>query len=225
MVVILGLVVFTLAPWFFFLNDGIGQLGRVPEVGDLLLAALSGSLFFTFFSAWLFLILLLALSYWNGGAAKKILRVYFPPSMALVGVLGVMVAHSLGAEVAYLLAVGFMFFPILYRFGFDRVLSSLENQKRIAEVLGASRAEIWWRIVIPQIWPQLMFIVSLGAVWVFGDFALASFLLPGQSTLPLVIESLMTSYRVHAAMAVGALVLLMNGVILFVGRRLSHVFD
>lgn len=223
---ILAYALFFVLPWLWQAPQGISQLLTLPDIGMTLLLATGKSLFYSFNASLVIFVLLLGLSIFSlQSVPLRFLRVYFPPSIALIGLAGLILAARTSLWFAYLWSLILLFLPMLFRFGFETRLEALQDQVQTAQVLGAGRLFTWRSIVVPQIWPQLCFFFGLAWLWCLGDFALAKFFLPSGDTLPLLIENLMTSYRVHAAMAVGSLILILGGIFMFFIRGVSHVFD
>lgn len=223
---ILGYAIFFLTPWILQAPLGFFHLKGIPDIWETLAMATGYSLFYAVNAAVFVFVGLLGISFLSEKASLvRFLRIYFPPSVALIGMAGIILSPFLTDPGSYLFCLVILFLPMVYRFGFETKLQSLRSQIQVAEILGASRVDIWKQLIVPQIWPQLSFLMGLAFVWSLGDFALGKFFLPSGATLPLVVENLMTSYRVHAAMAVGMLILILSALAMFVFRGVARVFD
>jgi thiamine transport system permease protein len=90
-------------------------------------------------------------------------------------------------------------FGAVYRLGWGERLNSLKSQVQVAWTLGASRSQILNQVVWPQMKSQTHWMAGLVATWACGDFAVSRILSTRDFTLPLVLESLLTSYRMGIA--------------------------
>lgn len=171
--------------------------------------------------AWLlFYLLLKAISFfWMDRRIAKFLRGYVAPSVALVGLVGVSLTGWTDLPgprqwIIYLGAMLILYFPALFRMRWSEQLGSFSGQAQAAQVLGASQRLIFSRVIWPQLRTTAFTVALIGALWVMGDFALAKILFAQPVTLSLLIESLLSSYRLEAALA---LTQLWIGLAIFVG--------
>jgi thiamine transport system permease protein len=207
-------VLFTFWPWLKALSFGMGELeANLGADGLLQIGWQSLSLAFSVFIG-VFLILALA-SYarmpWNTekNLSESILRSFWPLSTAVIGLgLSLWTDHVEAPKLIYILALIALFTPSLFRFGFETSLKDLNQQLQVALLLGASREQSWRKIIWPQLRSLMLRLSGLAFLWTFGDFALARFFLPSESTLALLVDGLMTSYRFNEAFFVGALILI-----------------
>lgn len=225
-----GLIVvfsfFLIFPWIVHVPLGFAQLSSLPHIGQTLVEATGHSLFYSAIISFMILLFLLAISYVRQDSRlSAFLRVYFPPSVSLIGISGLLILGYVSETVAYLFCFFVLLAPMICRFGFENRIVALDRQVHVAVVMGADRRSIWRKIILPQVWPHMIFLFGLAFLWSFGDFAMAKFFLPSGSTLPLLVENLMTSYRINSAMTVGALVLVISGIVMSFSWRLSRVFD
>jgi ABC-type Fe3+ transport system permease subunit len=88
-------------------------------------------------------------------------------------------------------------FPGLYRWILDSDLEGLRDQVHIAQIQGAHPFQIFSKILLPQVSQQLGLVGALAFLWAAGDFSLSGILSSGDSTLALLIESLMSAYRLE----------------------------
>jgi thiamine transport system permease protein len=138
---------------------------------------------------------------------------FVAPSTAL---LGFVFLFSEGSEyLKWLFAFVILIFTTLYRWGWTQRLESLRGQVVIAETMGASRFFIFKKILLPQTTDLACRLAAVGSLWAMGDFALSKIIIGRPVTLGLVAESLMTSYRIEAAMVV-TLFILFFGFLFFI---------
>jgi ABC-type spermidine/putrescine transport system permease subunit II len=102
-------------------------------------------------------------------------------------------------------------------------LKLLQPQQEIAKCLGASSFQIWKDITLPQIFPLAFQLGGILALWSLGDFALSKMIFNHDATLAMHIESLMSSYRIDAAMSLMALLLFLGIIIYTFFWSLSYV--
>jgi thiamine transport system permease protein len=103
----------------------------------------------------------------------------------------------------------------LFRMGWDGELQRLESQMTVAYSLGASPEQTFKEVLFPQIAPRAGLLAGLASVWACGDFAVSRILGHHDLTLAMTTESLMSSYRIHQAIVLSSLVLLV-GILCFV---------
>lgn len=130
------------------------------------------------------------------------------------------------SELKMALALTLLALPTLYRWKLASVLYGLKRQIDLAELMGASGAQTFAKIVLPQVAPTLFWLLGAACFWVVGDFAVTSILGFGHETLGTLNESLLGSYRFELASVV-SLVMLSFGLIAFlfwgtIGRVVGH---
>lgn len=138
------------------------------------------------------------LFYQNNKTLEKFLLGFISPSGAIIGFSLIIISYFY--EMGFL-ALGLIlaFFTTLYRLGFINRMDSVENQIRVAELLGASRLHIFKSIQWPQMAASIGFLSGLGALWSVGEFAVTGMYLRNNKTLSLLAEQLAASYRLEAA--------------------------
>jgi len=122
--------------------------------------------------------------------------------------------------VLYKLIIGLSLFtiPWLYRFRIESSLDELESQIMTAKTLGASSWQILLNISGPQLMPDILLAMGLAAFFAMGDFGFSIFVTGREHTLSLLIENLLSSYRLEAAIGVLTLLLALSvGVLLLFG--------
>lgn len=202
--------------------DGLWQqvLGTLPAT--MILGILAWTLFYFLLKAVSF--------FWNEIPIARLLRGYIAPSVALVGLVGLSLTGwtdtvGLRQWAVYLGAMLILYFPALFRMNWSERLNSLSGQVQTAQVLGASQGLLFSRVIWPQMRGQAFAVAFIGALWVLGDFALAKILFAQPVTLALLIESLLSSYRLEAALALTQLWILLAlflGLILWGGHRVRR---
>jgi thiamine transport system permease protein len=90
-------------------------------------------------------------------------------------------------------------FGAIYRLGWGERLNSLKTQAQVAWTLGATRSQVLNQVIWPQMKSQTHWMSGLVATWACGDFAVSRILSTRDFTLPLILESLLTSYRMGIA--------------------------
>lgn len=199
------------------------QLTEAPDFWSELLGTGITSLKLSFASMALVTLMCGLASYLiTGSYLPTIVRSYFPLSVSLLGLSGILMSTWVGNEASYLISFALMIFPALMRLTLESRMESLRSHIQVAQVLGAQPSPIFFKIVLPQIQKELSLVAGMTFLWTLGDFAVVRFFLPSGSTLTLMIESLMTSYRIQGALLLGLLVLFLGG---FVQLVLWKVFD
>lgn len=126
---------------------------------------------------------------------------YSMPSTVLVGVALMTIGPSTGPWVLFKIIMGLslILFPPLYRWMGDGAIASLYAQVSVARTMGAGWGQIWGRILIPQLSKELGLIGALAALWASGDFALSSLVAYQDLTVAMLVDELMSSYRLELA--------------------------
>jgi thiamine transport system permease protein len=184
------------------------QVSEAPDFFHELLGAGVQSLFLAI-SAMSLVFVLGLLFVWEmiRSSIPGLLRSYFPLSVSLIGMTGIILSDQLGNQLAYIVSFVLMVFPSVFRLGLDSKMGVLKSQVHVARVLGASRWLVFTEVIFPQIKGELTLMMGMTFLWTIGDFAVARFFMPTGSTLTLLIENLMTSYRIQGAILLGLIVL------------------
>lgn len=126
---------------------------------------------------------------------------YSMPSTVLMGLALMTVGPVAGPWVLAKVGLGLtlLFFPPLYRWLGDGSLHALESQVGVARTLGATWGQILGRIVVPQWSRDLGLMAGLAALWTSGDFALTGLLTYQDLTAALVVDDVLSSYRLELA--------------------------
>jgi thiamine transport system permease protein len=98
--------------------------------------------------------------------------------------------------------------PALYRMGFGERLRDLKTQVEQATLLGAPAYMTFKQVSWPQIKSQARFLSALVTTWACGDFAVSRILSTKDFTLGLMVQTLLSTYRMSLASLVSVLLLL-----------------
>ncbi len=216
-----------LPAFFLFMSlSSWGEVFRIPGLWELCLEVIPLSLVLAISVGLLVLGLLLLIAY-NSPDRKlhRLIQGMVSPSTALLG-LSLLFFYpgdpswNLGR---WVFGFSYLIFASLYRWSWDQELSGLENQIYVAETLGASRSLIFREILFPQLIEPACRIAAVASLWALGDFALGKILIGKTLTLSLVIESLMASYRIQAALSLLALLFLMGSFCYLLFWSLAYV--
>jgi ABC-type Fe3+ transport system permease subunit len=210
------------------LSGGIEDLIQLKETVSFFDAGIR-SLFISFASGLFMMVLLASVAYvLPHKNFQRFLLSYMAPSTALLGLAWLKwTPPSTGAVSLVIIVVGlcFLSLPLIYRLRLDSAFHSLTHQIDVASTMGADWNQIFWRIVIPQLWPSLCLGASLMAFWAAGEFAFSSLVAPSDFSLSLLTKGLTDSYRIEAASTLSwlNLVLGLMGWLFF--RSLKDVFS
>ena len=221
---ILGISLLVLLSNPITLIEGFGKVGGIPLRGSVLWTLLIGLLVG---GASFLLLSFMSFLSWRQGVREtffqKFLYIYIAPSAAILGFSGLLMAQG-GSFFFLILALSLSFFPPLYRLKADSVLNTLEPQVSMAHLLGASEFFIFRSLIWPQTLKPFCFLAGLAAFWACGDFALSTILLETQTPLSLLVENLLSRYRLEEAMVISWIMLLVGLFCFFCWRTLGHVF-
>ena len=230
-----GLIIFILSPLIIFLYSSIGaweQVFAIPNLWEMAQNTIVMSSLFSVSVGFLILSFLLLTAYVDSKSVlHRILSSIVSPSTALVGfaLLFFISDHEPWISLKWILGFTYLVFTTLYRWGWRQALSDLNQQVAVAESLGASRFLIYTKIKLPQLIMPACQIAGVASLWAIGDFALGKILLAEDITLSLLIQTLMSSYRMEAALALMDLLMLLGifSYLIFlgvgyVGRRISE---
>ena len=109
------------------------------------------------------------------------------------------------------LAIALFFLPVVYRWQIGEHLQSLKRQMNVARSLGATDWQVFNKIVMPQSQEILLSSLGLIALWAAGDFVMTSLLSFSTATLPMLVETLSTSYRLGLAQLTSMSILMLGG--------------
>lgn len=106
------------------------------------------------------------------------------------------------------LAFTILFFPSLFRMLFEKRINQIKNQVVVAKIFGLSKTKIIFEVILKQLKRPLFLAISLLIIWSLGDFAILRSLGSQTSTLGLLTQSFLTSYRLEAAFLLSFYILL-----------------
>ncbi len=203
----LALAFYCCAPLIYFVIQAVigwEQVQRIPGLWEQAVEVLPFSLMFAI-SVGLLTAVLLLLSAWNirDRLVGRLIRGVVSPSTALLGfsLLFFFSNEEPWNQIKWVVGFSYLIFSTLYRWGWDQELSGLQDQILVAETMGASRGLIFTEIVLPQMLKPLGQVAGVASLWALGDFALGKILMGRSVSLSLLIESLMSSYRLQSALS------------------------
>ncbi len=211
----LGLILLYLTMFWFFMGyssglmEGLHQLDNLkPFVSDLIEGALSSLIL----AALTFILILHAfklLAYLQHLPTflDRFLKGYIAPSTALT-CFGILILFPSGGIMTFFkipLAFLMLALPSMYRLGWGEKLKRIRGQVMVARTFGASAGLIFRSVVWPQMKSDSRFLGALVATWACGDFAVSRILAQQDFTLGLILESLLSSYRISLASVISVL--------------------
>lgn len=230
-----ALVIFSGAPMTVFMLKSLSaweQVFLVPGLWEIAMGTVSISLMFSLAVGCVTLALLMLTAYLDGDAwIHRLLLSVVSPSTALVGfsLLFFLPDHEPWNSLKWIFGFVYLVFTGLYRWGWRQALTDLERQIVVAQSLGASRWIIFSKIKMPQLIFPASQIAGIASLWAIGDFALGKIIFGEDVTLSLLIQTLMSSYRSDAALALLSLLMFLGALsylfflgVGYVGRRTSE---
>jgi len=213
--------------YFFVVNEGIDRIQPHDIDGSILLPQMLNSVYLGLLVAFFTFVLLSLFSFAiERNWFQRFLDSYTTPSTAFVGFVFLLLwPTSKETQILRLgVALSFLFIPFLLKLYLIPKINLMGPQKQVAQLSGASEQLIWFKIVWPQVMPEIAFGAAIAAAWAIGDFALARMMLIGNDTLALAAETLMSSYRLPLAGILSVVVLVVSTSCFFVVRKLIYVF-
>ncbi len=210
--------------WQIFL--GWPQLLAIPGLWERALETLPMSLLLSISVGVLIMLLLLLAAF--ASPQKKLtnlLNGLVSPSTALLGFALLFFFNNEEPWIYLKFVLGFalLIFTTLYRWGWNQELTGLEKQIETASALGSSKWMTFSEITFPQVIAPAARLSAIGALWALGDFSLGKILIAKDVTLALLIETLMSSYRIEAAMALMGLLTLLGFLVYFIFWGMAYV--
>lgn len=225
----LAVLFYSFAFFIYFAFESVAGWQQVLLIPGLLAQAtevLPFSLFFGF-SVGLCTASLLLLTAWASPypALHRLVSGLVSPSTALLGFALLMFGSNEEPWnwIKWIFGFSYLIFSTLYRWGWDQEVSGLADQVQVAETLGASRGLVFKDILWPQLVTPASRMAGIASLWALGDFALGKILVGQDLTLSLLIETLMSSYRLQAALALMGLLLLMGAFCYFTFWGIAYV--
>lgn len=213
-VLILIFYCFLFSGYFVYQSvSGFEQLMNISGLVTEAVALIPSSLFLALSVGFVVMGLLL-LSVWSAPNFKlqKWISGMASPSTSLLGLALLLMPFPFAIDPMLKWTIGFAYliFSTVYRWGWLQSLTRIQSQIQIAELMGADSFLIYKKIIFPQMFSPACRLAGIASFWAVGDFALGKLLLPQDVTLSLLIESLLSSYRLNAAMALMSLLLLLG---------------
>lgn len=217
----------------FILSYGSGVISGVQQIGNLslygyeIMEAFLASMAVAFLTYCLFMFFLYL--FCSMGFVTRSLDLflsgYIAPSTALTcfAILILFPSSSIWNYIKIPVAFLLLGFPSLYRLGWGEKFKSLKNQVQIAQTMGARPIEILKSITWPQMKSHSRFMSGLMATWACGDFAVSRILSTRDFTLGLIVESLLTSYRMGMASLMSFLLIVTCGLFFSIILGMDYV--
>jgi thiamine transport system permease protein len=206
--------------------SGWPQLLSIPGLWEKAVETIPLSLLLAFTTGALILaLLLLAAVVTPNRKLNHFLSGMLSPSTALLGFAFLFFGSNEEPWIYFKFVLGFalLIFTTLYRWGWQQALSGLEKQIEVAIALGSSRWMLFSEILFPQLIGPATKIAAIGGIWALGDFSLGKILIAQDVTLALLTETLMSSYRTEAAMALLSVLMVFSGLIYLLFWGLGYV--
>jgi thiamine transport system permease protein len=207
--------------------SGLQQIGNLSLYGYEIIEAFLASMLVAFLTYCLFMCFLYL--FCSMGFVNRSLDLfmsgYIAPSTALTcfAILILFPSSFLWSYVKIPIAFLLLGFPSLYRLGWGEKFKSLKNQVQIAQTMGARPIEILKSITWPQMKSHSRFMSGLMATWACGDFAVSRILSTTDFTLGLIVESLLTSYRMGMASLMSFLLIVACGLFFSIILGMDYV--
>lgn len=195
--------------------SGLQQIGNLTLYGYELIEAFLASMMLAFLTYCLFMGFLYV--FCSMGFVHRSVDVFLSgfiaPSTALTcfALLILFPATAIWSYIKIPIAFLLLGFPALYRLGWGEKFKSLKNQIQIAQTMGAGPQQILKSVTWPQMKSHSRFMSGLMATWACGDFAISRILSTSDFTLGLIVENLLTSYRMGLASLLSFLLVIACG--------------
>ncbi len=223
--------IFLLVPIFSFIVLFVGlwlsasfSLGWFTELA--LLPTLIKSLGLALFCGYsIFLFFQFIFSILPHSTFEFFMSVYSSPSTVLIG-LALVVVSSVwwqGRWLVLLFGYVLLYVPVLFKMFVQNFLSSLKPALKVSRAMSANYWLRFKMITFPLSYSLCLFLGFLTAIWVLGDYALASLLLEADSTIALVAKNLLRSYRLDQASFVITIIIFCEFIIYLLYKGLAYV--
>ncbi|MFS4458413.1 ABC transporter permease [Bdellovibrio sp. HCB2-146] len=199
--------------------EGLPQISTLYELQSALIWNFLGSLSMGLITGALCFGGLMLIAYcWPKFWFGKILSGYVAPSTSLACFCLLLLGPNEGFYpfIKIPIALTLLSLTSLFRMGWDGELQRLESQITVAYSLGATPAQTFREVLLPQMAPRAGILAGLASVWACGDFAVSRILGHRDLTLAMTTESLMSGYRIHQAIVLSSLVLLVGIICFFI---------
>lgn len=147
---------------------------------------------------------------WPRGWFERFLNGYVAPSTSLACFSLLILGPNEGLYPFIKIPVALTLLSLnsLYRMGWDGELHALKTQRTVAYAMGASRSQIFWEILFPQLSDRAGLLAGIASVWACGDFAASRILAHRDLSIAMMTETLMSSYRLNQAIVLSGLIIL-----------------
>lgn len=196
--------------YFFAVRQSLVSLDFLKEYKNEVYLAFWNNLKLYMTTALLFLAFgVLWLKHYINHLKHVLVQHFFSPSTILVGFcLYLVFPQTAGFDFIKIpLAFSLLVFVTLFRSFMMNPLEALRSQILVAQVYGLNSYEILIKIIWPQIRGSLFLTLSLLFIWQFGDFAIMKVTGTQISTLGLMSESFISSYRLNVAYLLSFIIL------------------
>jgi thiamine transport system permease protein len=231
LICLLGLTGIILFSSFVGFTTGLREIIASIDLQSALVLRAFSTFIQCLLTSFFILILFLMAAYSSGSQWLRSFFIgYAAPSSVILGLAVYLYFDSTQAHVLISIAVmSFAFaltvFPALFRLRGLSALSRLDRQIEVAQVMGASRRDIYFSIVLPNVKTDFLFLAGLSAFWASGDFALANMISGRELTLAQMAQNLMGGYRLEVATVVTWYSILVGVFVFFLYEVLSRVGD
>lgn len=161
---------------------------------------------------------LMALSFQNI-RIRKFVFAYLNPGTTLTGFAFLILSPGASPYVAWILGLGILLFPLVYRFQGEDLLVRLSGQVETARLFGAGPLLVFRGILWPECFKGFCLCAGIAAFWACGEFAYTLMLSKGKQNLALLIYDLFSSYRLDMALLASGILLIASVLVLLFWLR------
>ncbi len=208
--------------------SGIESVFKIPGLWESVLDLMPMTMMFSW-SVGIVVFILFNLTLWSlpNEFLNRLLRGFVSPSTALLGfsLLFFLPNEDFWIWIKWIFGFSYLIFGTLYRWGWDQEVSGVLDQVQVAKTLGASDSLIFKEILFPQLIGTSSILAGIASLWAIGDFALGKIVVGQDLTLSMLIQTLMSSYRLEAAMALMLLLLVLGFFNFFIFWSFRHVYS
>lgn len=207
---------------------GIGKVASLYGLQTEIIYNFFGSFMVALFLGILVYLFLIATSYvWKLDWFSKVIDGLLPPTTALTGFTFLILGSNEGVWPYIKIPVGLLLiiFPTVYRMGWSHFLNSFQRQNEVATILGSSNAETFRYILLPQISSRAGLLSGIAAIWAAGDFAMSRILGHKDITLGMMVDNLITTYRVDLGSFLSLGILLVSALVFITMIGVGYVIS
>ena len=158
---------------------------------------------------------LMALSFQNI-RARQFVFAYLNPGTTLTGFAFLILSPGASPYVNWILGLGILLFPLIYRFQGESLLARLGGQVDMARLFGAGSWIIFRDILWPQCFRGFFLCAGIASFWACGEFAYTLMLSKGKWNLALLIYDLFSAYRLDMALLASWILLAVSALVLLI---------